>query len=55
MLIRMHEVSDLSVRELRDLMGDRRNKLRISDVDGLKRMPGDRAEPGVERSAGSEL
>jgi hypothetical protein len=36
-LIRMHEVTDLSVRELRDLMGDRRTKLRISDVDGLKR------------------
>ena len=31
MLIRMHEVSTMSVRELRDLMGDRRNKFRISD------------------------
>ncbi len=30
MLIRMHEVSDLSIRELRDLMGDRRQKYRIS-------------------------
>ena len=32
MLIRMHEVSNLSIGELRTLMGDRRNKFRISDV-----------------------
>ena len=31
LLIRMHEVSDLSIRDLRILMGDRRNKFRISD------------------------
>jgi hypothetical protein len=31
LLIRMHEVTDLSIKELRDLMGDRRNKFRISD------------------------
>jgi hypothetical protein len=31
LLIRMHEVSDLSIRELRVLMGDRREKYRISD------------------------
>jgi plasmid maintenance system antidote protein VapI len=31
MLIRMHEVTDLSIEELRSLMGDRRNKFRISD------------------------
>ena len=30
MLIRMHEISDLSIRELRNLMGDRREKHRIS-------------------------
>ena len=30
MLIRMHEISDISIRELRDLMGDRRDKHRIS-------------------------
>ena len=30
MLIRMHEVSNLSIRDLRVLMGDRRNKFRIS-------------------------
>ncbi|OGQ51228.1 MAG: hypothetical protein A3J24_12510 [Deltaproteobacteria bacterium RIFCSPLOWO2_02_FULL_53_8] len=31
LLIRMHEVTDLSIKELRLLMGDRRNKFRISD------------------------
>ena len=30
LLIRMHEVSDLSIKELRSLMGDRREKFRIS-------------------------
>jgi len=30
-LIRMHEVSQLSIKELRELMGDRRNKFRISE------------------------
>jgi plasmid maintenance system antidote protein VapI len=30
-LIRMHEVSELSIKELRQLMGDRRNKFRISE------------------------
>jgi hypothetical protein len=31
LLIRMHEVTDLSIAELRNLMGDRRTKFRISD------------------------
>jgi len=31
LLIRMHEVTDLSIKELRSLMGDRRIKFRISD------------------------
>ncbi len=31
LLIRMHEVSTLSIAELRSLMGDRRGKFRISD------------------------
>lgn len=30
MLIRMHETSSISIRELRSLMGDRREKQRIS-------------------------
>jgi hypothetical protein len=31
LLIRMHEVSQLSIKDLRELMGDRRMKFRISD------------------------
>lgn len=31
LLIRMHEVSDISIRDLRLLMGDRRDKFRMSD------------------------
>lgn len=31
LLIRMHEVTNLSIKDLRELMGDRRNKFRISD------------------------
>jgi plasmid maintenance system antidote protein VapI len=34
MLIRMHEVCGMSIGELRELMGDRRSKYRISDVQG---------------------
>jgi plasmid maintenance system antidote protein VapI len=33
-LIRMHEISDLSVAELRELLGDRRRKYRLSGVQG---------------------
>lgn len=33
-LIRMHEVSGLKITDLRFLMGDRRGKFRISDVQG---------------------
>jgi hypothetical protein len=39
LLIRMHEVSELSIRELRELMGDRREKFRISDKQ-FKPKPG---------------
>lgn len=31
LLIRMHEISDISLKDLRALMGDRRAKFRISD------------------------
>ena len=34
LLIRMHEVSNLPISELRSLMGDRRQKYRISLVQG---------------------
>ncbi len=38
LLIRMHEVTDLSIEELRGLMGDRRGKFRISDKQFKPRM-----------------
>jgi hypothetical protein len=41
LLIRMHEVTDLSIRELRELMGDRRKRMRISDADGRPRKADD--------------
>jgi hypothetical protein len=34
LLIRMHEVSDLSVAELRELLGDRRGKYRVGGAQG---------------------
>jgi hypothetical protein len=34
LLIRMHEVSELTISDLRYLMGDRRKKFRISDSQG---------------------
>ncbi len=40
LLIRMHEVSDLSIRELRILMGDRREKFRISDKQFKPKLQG---------------
>jgi hypothetical protein len=38
LLIRMHEVSGLNITDLRYLMGDRRNKYRISDAQGRPKM-----------------
>ena len=32
LLIRMHEVANLSIAELRELMGDRRTKYRVSGI-----------------------
>jgi hypothetical protein len=46
LLIRMHEVSKLSIRDLRELMGDRRNKFRISDKQFKPKAPnGSEANP----------
>lgn len=46
LLIRMHEVSDLSIKDLRILMGDRRDKFRISDKQFKpKEAPAGSAEP----------
>lgn len=38
LLIRMHEVSGMSIRALRDLMGDRRMKYRLSSVQGKPKL-----------------
>jgi hypothetical protein len=42
LLIRMHEVTGMSIRDLRDLMGDRRTKYRLSDAQGRPK-PEDRS------------
>jgi hypothetical protein len=47
LLIRMHEVTEMSIRELRDLMGDRRTKYRLSDAQG-------KPKPAMEPSPGKE-
>ena len=39
MLIRLHEISGMSITELRQLMGDRRQKFRASDTYGKPRTP----------------
>ena len=38
LLIRMHELTGMNIRELRDLMGDRRTKYRLSNVQGKPKM-----------------
>ncbi len=50
LLIRMHEVTDMSIRDLRDLMGDRRTKYRLSDAQGK---PKPQIEPEPEETAGA--
>ena len=50
MLIRMHEVSSLSVRELRDLMGDRRTKYRLSDAQGKPKPSVDQGQHGQQEN-----
>jgi hypothetical protein len=44
LLIRMHEVSEMSVRDLRDLMGDRRTKYRLSDAQGKPKAVGEQQQ-----------
>jgi hypothetical protein len=46
LLIRMHETTGMSIRDLRDLMGDRRMKYRLSDAQG-------KPKPAPETSAPS--
>ncbi|HCY63369.1 MAG TPA: hypothetical protein DHV59_11180 [Oxalobacteraceae bacterium] len=52
LLIRMHEVTGMSIRDLRDLMGDRRTKYRLSDAQG-KPKPSEAAPGTQQQSAGS--
>lgn len=47
MLIRMHEETGLNIKELRELMGDRRNRLRISNVEG---MPKESSSPSADQA-----
>ncbi|MES2536134.1 MAG: hypothetical protein V4632_09710 [Pseudomonadota bacterium] len=51
MLIRMHEVSTMSVRELRDLMGDRRTKYRLSYAQGKPKQQAP-AQESTQQAAG---
>jgi len=44
LLIRMHEVSHLSIKELRSLMGDRRDKFRIVPVNPARKERRDTGE-----------
>jgi len=44
LLIRMHEVSNLSIKDLRELMGDRRNKFRISDKQFKPKQPAQQSQ-----------
>jgi hypothetical protein len=48
LLIRMHEVTGMSIRDLRDLMGDRRTKYRLSGAG-----PSEARGKGSEGSRGS--
>src|SRR5438094_2299939 len=51
MLIRMHEVSNMDIRELRELMGDRRTKYRLSDAQG-KPKPADAQAKAKQQDKG---
>ncbi len=52
LLIRMHEVTQMSIRELRDLMGDRRTKYLLSDAQGKPKPVLDKQPEGKESGAG---
>jgi plasmid maintenance system antidote protein VapI len=49
LLIRMHETTGMSIRDLRDLMGDRRTKYRLSDAQGKPKPAPDQAAPGGQQ------
>ncbi|MGG7604430.1 hypothetical protein [Massilia sp. BKSP1R2A-1] len=50
LLIRMHEVTGMSIRDLRDLMGDRRTKYRLSDAQGRPK-PEEKAAQAAQAAA----
>ncbi len=52
LLIRMHETTGMSIRDLRDLMGDRRTKYRLSDAQG-KPKPVEGAQPAPNQQPAS--
>ncbi|MGV7209531.1 hypothetical protein ACLB1G_16930 [Oxalobacteraceae bacterium A2-2] len=51
LLIRMHEVTGMSIRDLRDLMGDRRTKYRLSDAQGRPKAEDRSDKPAAEAPA----
>jgi hypothetical protein len=50
-LIRLHDVSELSITELRALMGDRRKRILIKEMRGI---PGSGGITGSNRSAAAD-
>lgn len=44
LLLRIHETTGMSIKELRELLGDRRARLRMSDAEG-KRKSGEGGHP----------
>lgn len=52
LLIRMHEVTGMSIRDLRDLMGDRRTKYRLSDAQGKPKPAEQQASASGSSQAG---
>ena len=53
LLIRMHEVTGMSIRDLRDLMGDRRTKYRLSDAQGRPKPTEDKSAEAPAASSGN--
>jgi Sec-independent protein translocase protein TatA len=51
LLIRMHEVTGMSIRDLRDLMGDRRTKYRLSDAQGRPKPEEKAAQLAAQQAA----
>lgn len=53
MLIRMHETTGMSIRELRDLLGDRRAKYRFGDTMGKPKAVKSNASSQDQSGAGA--